>query len=53
MKKVENKEEKEMNNKKHLTLFGGDKQLLGLFCGVVLSACALLGVVITAGFWYL
>ena len=51
--KVENREEKEMNNKKHLTIFGGDKQLLGLFCGVVLSACALLSVVITAGVWYL
>ena len=42
-----------MNNKKGLKLFGGDKQLLGLFCGVVISAFALISVVVTAGVWYL
>ena len=51
--KAENKEEGKMNNKKRLSLFGGDKQLLGLFFGVVLSSAALLSVAVTAGIWYL
>jgi len=42
-----------MNKKKLLNILGGDRQLLGLFSGAVLSACALLSVVVTAGIWYL
>ena len=42
-----------MNNKKGLAIFGGDRQLLGLFFGVVLSALALISVAVTAGVWYL
>jgi hypothetical protein len=42
-----------MNNKKLLNVLGGDRQLLGLFSGVVLSAFALLSVVVAAGVWYL
>jgi hypothetical protein len=51
--KAENKEEEEMNNKKLLNIIGGDRQLMGLFSGVVLSAFALLSVVVAAGVWYL
>ncbi len=42
-----------MNNKKLLSILGGDKQLLAMFSGVILCAVALLSMAVTAGVWYL
>ena len=42
-----------MNNKKLLAILSGDRQLRAIFSGVILAAVALIGVAITAGFWYL
>jgi hypothetical protein len=42
-----------MNNKNLLALLSGDRQLRAIFSGVILAAVALIGVAITAGFWYL
>jgi hypothetical protein len=42
-----------MNNKNLLTILSGDKQLRAIFSGVIIAAVALVGVAVTAGFWFL
>jgi hypothetical protein len=42
-----------MNGKSLLTILCGDRQLRAIFSGVIVAAAALIGVAVTAGFWFL